>query len=57
MIDHYQEQVYAAVLGKVIGVYVGRPFEQWKKAECPTAYSRLLRGRSARRDRLPVGRR
>ncbi len=25
----YAERVYAGVLGKVIGVYVGRPFEQW----------------------------
>lgn len=26
---NYQEQVYAGVLGKIIGVYLGRPFEQW----------------------------
>ncbi len=26
----YEERVYAGVLGKIIGVYVGRPFEQWK---------------------------
>lgn len=25
----YQERVYAGVLGKIIGVYLGRPFEQW----------------------------
>lgn len=25
----YLERVYAGVLGKLIGVYVGRPFEQW----------------------------
>ena len=25
----YAERVYAGVLGKVIGVYVGRPFEGW----------------------------
>ena len=25
----YAERVYAALLGKVIGVYVGRPFEGW----------------------------
>jgi ADP-ribosylglycohydrolase len=25
----YSERVYAAVLGKIIGVYLGRPFEQW----------------------------
>lgn len=26
----YLERVYAGVLGKLIGVYLGRPFEQWK---------------------------
>jgi ADP-ribosylglycohydrolase len=25
----YRERVFAGVLGKVIGVYLGRPFEQW----------------------------
>jgi ADP-ribosylglycohydrolase len=29
----YAERVYAGVLGKVIGVYVGRPFEGWTKAQ------------------------
>jgi len=28
---NYEEQVYAGVLGKVIGVYMGRPFEGWRK--------------------------
>ncbi|MBS1708032.1 MAG: ADP-ribosylglycohydrolase family protein [Armatimonadetes bacterium] len=29
-LDHaYAERVYAGVLGKIIGVYLGRPFEQW----------------------------
>lgn len=27
--DNYPERVYAGVLGKIIGVYLGRPFEQW----------------------------
>lgn len=27
--DDYEERVYAGVLGKVIGVYLGRPFEGW----------------------------
>jgi len=27
--DDYKERVYAGVLGKIIGVYVGRPFEGW----------------------------
>ena len=25
----YEEKVYAGVLGKIIGVYLGRPFEGW----------------------------
>ncbi|MFQ3669175.1 MAG: ADP-ribosylglycohydrolase family protein, partial [Fimbriimonadaceae bacterium] len=27
--DLYAERVYAGVLGKMVGVYLGRPFEQW----------------------------
>lgn len=27
--EGYSERVYAALLGKVIGVYIGRPFEGW----------------------------
>lgn len=27
--DDYLERVYAGVLGKLVGVYVGRPFENW----------------------------
>jgi ADP-ribosylglycohydrolase len=30
-VRNYEEQVYASVLGKVIGVYCGRPFEGWTK--------------------------
>lgn len=29
----YAEKVYAGVLGKIIGVYLGRPFESWSHAE------------------------
>ncbi len=25
----YEERAYAGVLGKIIGVYLGRPFEGW----------------------------
>ncbi len=32
-IANYEEQVYAGVLGKVIGVYMGRPFEGWRKPD------------------------
>ena len=28
----YAEKVYAGVLGKIIGVYLGRPFEGWENA-------------------------
>jgi ADP-ribosylglycohydrolase len=31
MLKNYEELVYAGVLGKVIGVYMGRPFEGWWK--------------------------
>ena len=29
----YAERVYAGVLGKIIGVYLGRPFEGWRHAQ------------------------
>jgi ADP-ribosylglycohydrolase len=28
-VDSWAERVYAGVLGKIVGVYLGRPFEQW----------------------------
>ena len=31
--DDYAERVYAGVLGKIIGVYAGRPFEGWSHEE------------------------
>lgn len=31
MITNYEEDVYAGLLGKVVGVYMGRPFEGWNK--------------------------
>jgi ADP-ribosylglycohydrolase len=31
-IRDYEQQVYAALLGKVVGVYLGRPFEGWSRA-------------------------
>ena len=51
----YSERAYAAVLGKLIGVYLGRPFEGW-------TYQRIMRelgpidGLCARAAELPVGR-
>jgi ADP-ribosylglycohydrolase len=32
-IPHYAEKVYAGVLGKIIGVYLGRPIEGMRKAD------------------------
>lgn len=32
----YVERVYAGVLGKIIGVYLGRPFENWTHARIET---------------------
>lgn len=29
MIDNYEEKVYAGILGKIIGVFFGRPIEGW----------------------------
>ena len=29
ILSDYAERVYAGVLGKIIGVYLGRPFEGW----------------------------
>ena len=31
MIPDYEEKVYTAVLGKIVGVYAGRPIEGWSK--------------------------
>jgi len=36
----YEEQVYAGVLGKVIGVYMGRPIEGWLKAKIEDRWGR-----------------
>jgi ADP-ribosylglycohydrolase len=39
----YEQQVYAAVLGKVIGVYMGRPFEGWCKDALEKRWGRVDR--------------
>ena len=31
--ESWAERVYAGVLGKIVGVYLGRPFEQWTNAD------------------------
>lgn len=40
-IENYEEKVYAGVLGKIIGVYLGRPIEHY------TAYLKLKSGYNA----------
>ncbi|MBN2451390.1 MAG: ADP-ribosylglycohydrolase family protein [Lentisphaeria bacterium] len=39
----YEQQVYAGVLGKVIGVYMGRPFEGWAKARLEERFGQVDR--------------
>jgi ADP-ribosylglycohydrolase len=34
----YEERVYAGVLGKIIGVYLGRPFEGWSYERIAAQY-------------------
>jgi ADP-ribosylglycohydrolase len=34
--EDYLERVYAGILGKIVGVYLGRPFEGW-------SHERILR--------------
>lgn len=42
-VRNYEEQVYAGVLGKVIGVYMGRPFEGWTKDRLEKKWGRIDR--------------
>ena len=42
-LDDYDRQVYAGVLGKVIGVYMGRPFEGWWKDALEKRWGRVDR--------------
>ena len=42
-LSDYEKQVYAAVLGKTIGVYLGRPFEGWKKKDIEAKWGRIDR--------------
>jgi ADP-ribosylglycohydrolase len=43
IIRNYEQQVYAGVLGKVIGVYLGRPFEGWRKEQLEQRFGRVDR--------------
>ena len=61
-VESWAERVYAGVLGKIIGVYLGRPFEQWTHADIEERARRdhRLRDRSpgdrARQARQPAHR-
>lgn len=39
--DEYAECVYAGVLGKMIGVYLGRPIEGWTRAEIEAEFGEI----------------
>lgn len=43
LIHDYEQQVYAAVLGKVIGVYMGSPFEGWTRDALEQRWGRVDR--------------
>ena len=43
MIEDYERQVYTAMLGKVIGVYLGRPFEGWAKRDIEARWGQIDR--------------
>ena len=42
-IKDYEKQVYAGVLGKIIGVYMGRPIEGWLKAKIEAKFGEANR--------------
>lgn len=42
-VRNYEEQVYAGVLGKIIGVYMGRPFEGWPKDRIEAQFGQIDR--------------
>ena len=40
-VRNYERRVYAGVLGKAIGVYMGRPFEGWSKEAIEERWGRI----------------
>jgi ADP-ribosylglycohydrolase len=46
----YEERVYAGVLGKIIGVYLGRPFEGWEHERIVHELGEILYYVNDRRD-------
>ncbi|MGI5869023.1 MAG: ADP-ribosylglycohydrolase family protein [Kiritimatiellia bacterium] len=43
MVPEYEKQVYTALTGKVIGVYLGRPFEGWWKKDIEAKWGSIDR--------------
>ena len=43
MIQDYEKQVYTALLGKVTGVYLGRPFEGWNRERIREKWGEITR--------------
>lgn len=43
MVGNYEKQVYTAALGKVIGVYLGRPFEGWSRKKVEEKWGEVVR--------------
>ncbi|MEA4862900.1 MAG: ADP-ribosylglycohydrolase family protein [Victivallaceae bacterium] len=43
MTENYEKQVYTAALGKVIGVYLGRPFEGWSRKKVEEKWGNVTR--------------
>ena len=41
--DNYEQKIYGGVLGKTIGVYIGRPFEGWYKAAIEARFGKIDR--------------
>ena len=41
--DNFEELTYAGVLGKIIGVYIGRPFENWTKEAIEAKFGQINR--------------
>ncbi len=51
--NDYEEKAYAGVLGKIIGVYLGRPFEGWEHERIESELGEVLYYVNDRRD-LPL---
>ncbi len=52
--NRYEEQVYASLLGKTIGVYFGRPIEGWTKSYIQENFGKLLDHYCAEERNVPL---